>query len=192
MDITLEQILTEFSKDLLNAILYQMALPYKASNGKTYKGLEGTDLYKSMNVEFDGNLGLNVLGNDYFVNVDQGRRAGADRPPTEAILKWIRKKGIRARNSKGQFASMTQLQLSYLIRNSIKTKGIRRRNIIKDSISSIEKLYKDNVETGIQRILDELLKTLELQFNNNVGNGLYLNKGKDLIFTIKGKNKVKQ
>jgi len=181
MDITIDQILTEFSKDLLNIILFNMDKPYVAQNGKTYKGLRDSDLYKSLKVEVSdsSDIDISVIANEYFINVDAGRRAGARKPPYLAILKWLKKKGIRARNKKGQFASMTLNTLAYIIRNSIAKKGIKARNIIKNSLIGIDKLYKEEVEGGISDILQTLMNNISINFNNNA---LYKDKG---LFTIR-------
>jgi hypothetical protein len=162
----IDEVIKNFATDLLNVILVQLQQPYTSASGKRFKGLDkSSDLYNSMMVTYDSTPTIKVEGLDYLKYLDGGRRAGARKIPVQVILKWIKRKKIRPRNAKGQFKSMTLNQLAFVIQRSIYNIGIRPRNIIKRSFEQIDKLYKDNVESGIQEIIDSLF----ININDEVG-----------------------
>jgi hypothetical protein len=171
-----DEIIKNFATDLLNVILVQLQQPYTSASGKRFKGLDNSsNLYNSMMVVYDSTPTIKVEGLDYLKYFDAGRRAGARKIPVQVILKWIKRKKIRPRNAKGQFKSMTLNQLAFVIQRSIYNIGIRPRNVIKRSFEQIDKLYKDNVESGIQEIIDQLF----ININDEVG------KTSSAIFKIK-------
>ena len=157
--INLNDVAKEFATDLLNIILVQLEKPYTSASGKRFKGLDkNSTLYKSVQVSYDASALFKISSLDYIQFLDSGRRAGAKKIPVQIILKWIKKKNIRPRNAKGQFKSMTLNQLAYVIQRSIFRIGIRPRNIFKNANEQIDELYKNNVESGIQEIIDQLFK----------------------------------
>ena len=163
--VNLDEIVKNFATDLLNVILVQLQQPYTSASGKRFRGLDkNSNLYRSMQVSYDATPLIKVEGEDYLKYLDGGRRAGAKKIPVQIILKWIKKKGIRPRDSRGRFKSMTLNQLAYIIQRSIYRIGIRPRNIIKKSFQQIDELYKNDVESGIQEIIDQLF----INFNDEV------------------------
>jgi len=156
--VNVDDIIKNFATDLLNVILFQLEQPYTSQSGKKFKGLDkSSPLYNSMMVVYDSTPTIKVESLDYLKYLDGGRRAGARKIPVQIILKWIKKKKIRPRNARGQFKSMTLNQLAFVIQRSIFRIGIRPRNIIKKSFQQIDELYKKDVESGIQEIIDQLL-----------------------------------
>jgi len=179
--LNVDDIIKNFATDLLNVILFQLEQPYTSASGKRFKGLNNSSaLYNSMIVSYDSTPTIKIESLDYLKYLDGGRRAGARKIPVQVILKWIKRKKIRPRNAKGQFKSMTLNQLAFVIQRSIYNIGIRPRNIIKRSFEQIDKLYKDNVESGIQEIIDSLF----ININDEVG------KTSAAIFKVKP-NKIK-
>ena len=71
---------------------------------------------------------LNILADDYFKYVDEGRRAGSKPPPSDKILGWVKTKGISFGSGKSNFK---QEQIAFLIARSIGEKGIKPTNIKK-------------------------------------------------------------
>lgn len=164
--VNIDEVIKNFATDLLNVILVQLQQPYISASGKRFKGLDKTStLYNSVQVSYDSTPTIKIESLDYLKYLDGGRRAGSRKIPVQIILKWIKKKKIRPRNAKGQFKSMTLNQLAFVIQRSIYNIGIRPRNIIKRSFEQIDKLYKDNVESGIQEIIDSLF----ININDEVG-----------------------
>jgi len=179
--LNVDDIIKNFATDLLNVILFQLEQPYTSASGKRFKGLNNSSaLYNSMIVTYDSTPTIKIESLDYLKYLDGGRRAGARKIPVQVILKWIKRKKIRPRNAKGQFKSMTLNQLAFVIQRSIYNIGIRPRNILKKSFQEIDKLYKDNVESGIQEIIDSLF----ININDEVG------KTSAAIFKVKP-NKIK-
>jgi hypothetical protein len=156
--VNLDTIIKDFSTDLLNAILFQLEKPYISQSGKRFKGLDSkSDLYNSVQVSYTDYPEIKIESLDYLKYLDRGRRAGAKKIPHQIILKWIKKKGIRPRNAKGQFKSMTLNQLSWVIQRSIYRIGIRPRNILNNTFKQVDELYKNDVESGIQEIINQLI-----------------------------------
>lgn len=156
-NINLDEIIRNFATDVLNAILVQLQKPYTSQSGKRFKGLDNkSNLYNSVQVAYTDYPEIKIESLDYLKYLDRGRRAGAKKIPQQVILKWIKRKGIRPRNAKGQFKSMTLNQLSWVIQRSIFKIGIRPRNIINNAFNQIDELYKNDVESGIQEIIDQL------------------------------------
>ena len=179
--LNVDEVIKNFATDLLNVILFQLEQPYTSASGKRFKGLNNSSaLYNSMMVVYDSTPTIKIESLDYLKYLDGGRRAGARKIPVQVILKWIKRKKIRPRNAKGQFKSMTLNQLAFVIQRSIYNIGIRPRNILKKSFQEIDKLYKDNVESGIQEIIDSLF----ININDEVG------KTSATIFKVKP-NKIK-
>lgn len=179
--VNLDEIVKDFATDLLNVILFQLEQPYISASGKRFKGLDKTStLYNSVQVSYDSTPTIKIESLDYLKYLDGGRRAGSRKIPVQIILKWIKRKKIRPRNAKGQFKSMTLNQLAHVIQRSIFRIGIRPRNILKKSFQQIDELYKNNVESGIQEIIDSLF----ININDEVG------KTSAAIFKVKP-NKIK-
>jgi hypothetical protein len=55
---------------------------------------------------------------------------------------------------------MTLNQLAYVIQRSIFRIGIRPRNILNNAFKQIDELYKNDVESGIQEIIDQLFTNI--------------------------------
>lgn len=179
--VNLDEIVKDFATDLLNVILFQLEQPYISASGKRFKGLDNkSTLYNSVQVSYDSTPTIKIESLDYLKYLDGGRRAGSRKIPVQIILKWIKRKKIRPRNAKGQFKSMTLNQLAFVIQRSIFRIGIRPRNILKKSFQQIDELYKNNVESGIQEIIDSLF----ININDEVG------KTSAAIFKVKP-NKIK-
>jgi hypothetical protein len=164
--VNVDEIVKQFATDLLNVILIQLEKPYTSESGKRFKGLNNkSNLYNSLQVSYDTTPTFKIESLDYLKFLDTGRRAGGKKIPIQIILKWIKRKKIRPRNAKGQFKSMTLNQLAYVIQRSIFRIGIRPRNILKNTFKEIDELYKNNVESGIQEIIDQLF----ININDEVG-----------------------
>lgn len=75
-----------------------------------------------------GNFSFDIEMEDYGTYVDKGRKKGSQ-PPTEPILKWIKKKPVRLRDLKtGSFIKQTESKLkglAFVIARNIKEKGIK-------------------------------------------------------------------
>ena len=78
-------------------------------------------------------------------------------PPSGIIEKWIAARGIRGRNTKGQFTSITRKSLAFLIARGIKRKGIPAASFYTQPLSySFNKFKKDMIQHFKTDILNEI------------------------------------
>jgi hypothetical protein len=73
----------------------------------------------------------------YAPVVEGGRRKGAKMPPPKALVSWAQK---RAGLSKADAQAM-----AFVMARAIKTRGLKARNILKNSIPKIRKLMIEEV-----------------------------------------------
>ena len=64
---------------------------------------------------------LEILMNDYGLFVNTGRKPGEKKVPIQALLEWIKQKGIETNNKKA-------LGIAFAIQKTIKKEGIPTRN----------------------------------------------------------------
>ena len=143
----------------------------------------GGTLKKSMTVDVfqDGSdMGVDITPSaPYWKFVDQGVRGSLTSPfkrqkespfrfrkkmpPRDAIREWMDVKGIRPRDKKGRFASMTFDSLAYLIQRSIWSRGMRPTFFISDTGDRIQDKYGDQLAEALsqdlQNAMEEWLKS---------------------------------
>lgn len=84
-------------------------------------------------------ISVGIKAVDYFEYVDGGRRRGAKPPPSDAIVKWMKVKGIKGRNPKtGKFIS--QKSAAFLIARAIGRRGIKPVFAVKKSLRKLKSL----------------------------------------------------
>ena len=84
-------------------------------------------------------ISVGIKAVDYFEYVDGGRRKGAKPPPSDAIVKWMKVKGIKGRNPKtGKFIS--QKSAAFLIARAIGRRGIKPVFAVKKSLRKLKSL----------------------------------------------------
>jgi len=114
---------------------------------------------------------FNITGNQYGLNVNDGRKAGSP-PPLGDIVQWIKLKPVRLRDFRGRFATANEGSINGLannIRRSIGMYGIKPTNFIDDAMDkSIEKL---------DRIGTPLIKDVELNLDDIFEKAGYIKKG---------------
>lgn len=106
-------------------------------NLKRHKKKASGDLINSLDYELEvhkNSFSLQFFMMEYGSYIDEGVSGTKKKyntpysftnkmPPNEPISKWIKKRGIKGRNAKGQF--ITNDSLSFLIRRSILRDGIK-------------------------------------------------------------------
>lgn len=118
--------------------------------------LADSDLKKSVEVRPKGGDSLQVWFNDYGRYVISGRKKFARKVPIDALIKFIKKNGIRGRNAKGRFISVNSL--AFAIQNAIYKNGIKGRDFLTPAI--------EGWFAFAESILSEALEVeLELVFN---------------------------
>ena len=94
----------------------------KVASGKLMKSID----YEVINGN-DGSPTLEISYIDYFENVNLGRRPEKKKVPITALLNWIKVRGLKGRNKKGQF--IPSLSFAFAIQTNIYKFGIRKANI---------------------------------------------------------------
>ena len=84
-------------------------------------------------------ISVGIKAEKYLAVVDGGRRKGAKPPPSDAIVKWMKVKGIKGRNPKtGRFQS--QKSTAFAIARGISKNGIKPTFVIKKSLRKLKSL----------------------------------------------------
>jgi hypothetical protein len=108
----------------------------KYASGQLYNSLSG-----SIEIGPNGEPIALIQYQDYFNNVNFGRRAGVKRVPLSALMQWIKIRGLKGRDKKGRFMSTTNL--AWAIQTNIFKYGVRPTNIYDAGISDLEQYFDD-------------------------------------------------
>lgn len=108
----------------------------KYASGQLYNSLSG-----SIEIGPNGEPIALIQYQDYFNNVNFGRRAGVKRVPLSALMQWIKVRGLKGRDKKGRFMSTTNL--AWAIQTNIFRYGVRPTNIYDAGISDLEQYFDD-------------------------------------------------
>lgn len=118
--------------------------------------LADSDLEKSIEANLRPD-GFDIVANFYARFVISGRRPGARRVPVEALLKWIKNRGISGRDARGRFIS--QISLAFAIQNSIYKNGIRGRDFLtpafEAALPEAEAILADAFQREMLLVLDQ-------------------------------------
>ena len=117
------KILNDIGNEITENYKSELQRNKKIATGKLYNSID----YKLI-IE-DKSIKLIFIAEDYFLDVEEGRKAGSKMPPLNKIKEWMRVKGIINRDP-------------YLIARSISLKGIR-------AIPSLKKAREMNKYTNI-------------------------------------------
>lgn len=101
--------------------------------------------------------------NDYGKYVNTGRKRGARKVPIDALVEWIKQRGIESNNKKAigiAFAIQKTIQ-----RDGIPTKNSRKRGKRVEFVDDTIKRIRANLEDRVSKILE---KEVELQIDNFV------------------------
>ena len=155
--------------DMMKKKIKEKIYPYGNPNAKGVGNkVASGKLLNSLSVTLvpgqGGNAGeLQITYEDYFKYVNLGRKAGKKFVPIPAILEWIKVKGIRGRNKKGQF--IPRLSFAFAIRQSIFKYGIRPANIYDKGLDSLEDIF-NNPPPELMEAYNDLYAAIE----NDVAN----------------------
>lgn len=129
---------------------------------------------------FGQNYSYNLIMEDYWINVKDGRGAGKKLPPEQSILDWIRDKGIkpqrlslvgkiktRGKNVGKPFtAQEIYKQTSFGIRKKIARDGIKPLNFIDMAVTEeLKQNFKNEISSALGREITLQLKNITLEFN---------------------------
>lgn len=113
----------------------------KYASGQLYNSIQGT-----IEIGPDGEPIALIQYQDYFNNVNRGRKAGVKRVPLNALMEWIKVRGLKGRDKKGRFMSTTNL--AWAIQTNIFKYGVRPANIYDAGITDLE-AYFDNFPNNL-------------------------------------------
>ena len=120
---------------------------------------------------------LSVLGEKYITAISDGRGRGKTPPPSTAIYKWMKAKGVTLRDSKGKFTTASDYKMrgaAWAIARSIGKRGTIKDfptkesyqgtglidivyNNIKDTFGDeILEAFGDDIQFTIERYLKEV------------------------------------
>lgn len=113
---------------------------------------------ESLEVVMNGETSVKLLGNDYAVQLEQGRKPGKF-PPIKAIEQWIKDKGI--------FANVLQeikiSSLAFLIARKIAKDGWKR-----EKSGGVELISSVITDERIQSIIDKVGEVETIKFTNEL------------------------
>lgn len=117
------KILNDIGNEITDNYKSELQRNKKIATGKLYNSID----YKI--IKDDKSIKLIFIAEDYFLEVEEGRKAGGKMPPLNKIKEWMRTKGIINRDP-------------YIIARSISLKGVR-------AVPSLKKAREMNKYTNI-------------------------------------------
>lgn len=125
-----------------------LALP---STTAGFPALEDSRLIKRVTTAIDESTGsITLLLPEYEKYIESGRRAGAKQPPIDAIVKWLRRKGVTGNVNKIAFA----------VARKIARDGIKPRPFTADAVKQSTEDAGIIIELAFGDYLDEVIRTL--------------------------------
>lgn len=169
-------IIAPIVKETIQQVLSEKIYPFGFKNYKGFSDKVASGKLKNSVttkiVQNKNNAFIEIFMEDYWKNVQNGRRAFPDRiyrkkkgvkstggtsKFLEALEKWIKDRGLTGRDKKGRF--ITRKSFAFAIKQNINKFGIRRTDFID---KSLERLDADNriIDALGQQTFDELINNL--------------------------------
>jgi len=139
------ELFTQYIKEEIEKKQYPYGNPQRGLGDK----VASKKLLNSIQYDVDiqnGDPTLVISYIDYFENVNLGRRAERKKVPVNAILDWIKVRGLQGRNKKGQF--IPRLSFAFAIQTNIYKFGIRPANIYDKGLDGLLD-FVDNPPPGL-------------------------------------------
>ena len=136
----------------------QRGLGDKVASGKLLNSIDYEIITDS-----DGNPTLEISYIDYFENVNLGRRREKKKVPINALLNWIKVRGLKGRNKKGQF--IPNLSFAFAIQTNIFKFGIRPSNIYDKGLDGLLD-FVDNPPPELAQELQDIYNMIAEDVNN--------------------------
>jgi len=145
----LELAIEIFGEEVVNEIANQLKIADKDATGDLIRSLDSNVIKNSKGFT------IQLLANDYYQYVDNGRKPGK-MPPIRAISKWVNARGISA-------------DAAWPIAKSIGMNGIRATNVTDKTIKQITqnrkyKQFEDDLVDWVDDAIDNLLNNIEGDF----------------------------
>jgi hypothetical protein len=95
----------------------------------------------------------------YYINVENGRKAGSKFPPIAAIQKWMISKNLPDKPG-----------AAFLITRKIAEKGIKPKPYIRDIKIKLKENYSDDINRAFKLDMEEFLNNKIKEINNDNNN----------------------
>ena len=109
-------------------------------------------LYNSFNIDINldnTTYTVDINLEDYWIFVENGRKAGGKFPPLNAILDWIKIKPIIPKSVNG--VKPNNKQLAFLIGRSIAEKGIKAKPIMAETTEELQEAFLSDIVDAIKK-----------------------------------------
>ena len=133
-------------KSLYNSINFKVVTDANGFSVKFYMNSYGTFVDKGVS----GNQQTQSYKDYTGKTSSSPYKYKSKQPPAGIIEKWIKKRGIKARDAKGRFTPITQKSLAFLIARSIKAKGIKSTSF-----------FQRPMQLGLKKFAPDLLKAIK-------------------------------
>ena len=152
----IEQILYNVALDVASDYQDELKKFGKIATGELY------DVKAEVNVN-GGTYTISLILQDYWKYVEQGRQPGKF-PNVGKLQEWIKVKAIIPRPMKdGKFP--TEKQLTFMIGNSIKEKGIQPKPALANALKKNE-THLNKIKEAVSKSLDKEIKQMLKELNN--------------------------
>ena len=151
----------------IEQILYQVAMDVALDYQAELNALNVNATGNLQNVDFDvvangGTYTVSLILQDYWKYVEQGRQPGKF-PNVGKLQEWIKVKPIVPKPMKdGKFP--TEKQLTYMIGNSIKEKGIQPKPALANALRKNEN-HLNKIKEAVGKSLDKEIKQMLKELN---------------------------
>ena len=149
-------------QSILYQVAYDVALDYQTELRN--QGISATGALANVDFEVtigENNYGISLILQDYWKNVEYGRRPGKF-PNVTSLQEWIQVRKILPRPmANGKLP--TEKQLTFMIGNSIKENGIPARPVLANTLEKNKDMInkvKDAVALGFDKEIKKMLKEL--------------------------------
>lgn len=149
-----QQVINKWGNILVNTMKNKLVSGRKIATG---------NLVNSLVFKYSFNAGrytIQITGEKYLINVDRGRRAGAKRPPIQAIINWINIKRIRIKVKKGQKRQDVVRGVAFAMSNKISQRGIKPFPILNlGKMITNSKQFQNEIKAAAKK---DLLKAIKI------------------------------
>ena len=155
-------LMNEFGQEVVEKAMLNLGV-YRTVNGKKRRAVASDTLRKSLAFRYDSKyqrIDFFAKGKaaDYAYYVEEGRKPGR-RPPTNAILEWMKIKKISPRNENGSFKKFATPKarenameaIAYNISMSIGRRGIKPLFYYRDAVNETLVDFNDRFMAVLKR-----------------------------------------
>ena len=161
-------VLYKYKAEIIDALRKNLIEHDKDQPGKLLQSIDVTIEERGQKLVFELEM------EDYWIYVDQGRRPGGKMPPSQALLEFIKVRGLKlntksVRKFKNKTIRKAQKQISrdkalkslaFLIGRGIKKKGIKPTHFFSDIINdNLKERLKQDLTIALQKDIEIDIKS---------------------------------